>query len=126
MNNALTLYQRSADFLWTDPHIAKQMLKLHLDPENDAASRNAKSIGAAVQWISSRVPAKGSIVDLGCGPGLYAEQLAALGFGMTGIDISKNTIRYASSSARRKKLNISYLNRSYLADPIPGAYDATL
>lgn len=33
------LWQRSAASLWDDPHISKGMLKAHLDPEIDAASR---------------------------------------------------------------------------------------
>jgi hypothetical protein len=33
------LYERTTEKFWTDPHIAKQMLAAHIDPNTDAASR---------------------------------------------------------------------------------------
>ena len=37
--------------LWNNPHISKQMLKLHLDPDNDPASRNRKFMDKSINWI---------------------------------------------------------------------------
>ena len=36
---------------WTDPHIARQMLAVHLDPETDAASRRPETIQRTVDWL---------------------------------------------------------------------------
>ena len=39
---------------WDDPHISAQMLKWHLNPENDVASRRPVTIQKSVQalWYS--------------------------------------------------------------------------
>jgi 2-polyprenyl-3-methyl-5-hydroxy-6-metoxy-1,4-benzoquinol methylase len=57
---------------------------------------------------------KMSILDLGCGPGLYTEIMAERGHKVTGIDFSKNSIDYARNEAIRKNLDIKYVNQSYL------------
>ncbi len=44
----------TADTLWTDPHIASQMLGYHLNPDTDLASRNPEFIARSVQWIIER------------------------------------------------------------------------
>jgi SAM-dependent methyltransferase len=116
MENILSLYQRSKDFLWTDNYIAKQMLKFHLDTTNDAASRNEKTINSTINWINSIIPEKSLIIDLGCGPGLYSEKLALKEHIVTGIDISKNSIKYARKSASKNNLQIKYYHQSYLQD----------
>jgi hypothetical protein len=36
---------------WTDPHIARQMLAAHLNPNSDAASRRPETIERSVAWI---------------------------------------------------------------------------
>lgn len=123
MNTELKLYSRSKDDLWTDKWISKNMLSAHLDFSNDAASRNIKVIQKTVTWIRSVIKNKSSILDLGCGPGIYAEEFAKQKYSVVGIDISKRSINYARKSARNKKLNITYLNQSYLTDEIKGMYD---
>ncbi len=126
MDNKLVLYSRSKDFLWTDPHIANNMLLAHLDADHDAASRNAQSIQKTVQWTSQEIKMDSTIIDFGCGPGLYSEKLALLGHAVTGVDISKNSIRYARESAKRNNLPIKYLNENYLSQIDLGIFDAAL
>lgn len=119
---------------WTDPHIARQMLAAHLDPSHDAASRRPEIIDRSVAWISSRIvgdPARGwqpgaPILDLGCGPGLYAIRLARAGFQVTGVDFSQNSIDYAVSEARRANLAIQYRCQDYLQLQDQDAYSAVL
>ncbi len=126
MENALSLYQRSKNFLWTDKHIARQMLTFHLDTTNDAASRNEKTIDATVDWIDGVISKNSSILDLGCGPGLYSERLSQKNHTVTGIDISGRSIRYAKESAKRKNLRIRYYRQSYLESLPSGTFDAAL
>lgn len=126
MNKELTVYQRSKDFLWTNPYIAKKMLQAHLNPKNNAASRKENAIEKTIQWITENVPQGSSIIDFGCGPGLYAERLCKLGYKVTGVDISKNSIKYAKESAKEKHLAIDYFVKSYLQDKIAGTYDAAI
>lgn len=124
--NELQLYQRSKDFLWTDPYISKQMLKHHLDLSTHAASRNKDAIEATIQYLQDWLPQGSHIVDLGCGPGLYAERLHALGYRVTGVDISSGSIAYAKSSVENQGLSIDYHQLDYLTDKLPGTYDAAI
>ena len=70
----------TASDLWTDAHTSGKMLSFHLNQEIDVASRRAAFIDRSVEWIASRfnVGAGTKIADFGCGPGLYALQLAAV------------------------------------------------
>ena len=106
----------TADTLWTDPHIAQQMLKTHLDQSTDLASRRLSFIEASVKWLQQRIDiGPGTrIADFGCGPGLYATRLAQLGAEVTGIDFSANSLRYARETAVSQNLNIDYIHTNYL------------
>ena len=110
------LYEKGTAFMWTDVHISKQLLNVHLNPDIDLASRKKSTIEKTANWILERQKEKGklNILDLGCGPGLYTEIFAEKGHNVTGIDISTNSIEYAKKSAEDKKLDITYLNTSYL------------
>lgn len=110
------LYEKGTSFMWTDPHISKQLLNVHLDPDVDLASRKGTSILKTIEWILDlhTKPDKLSILDLGCGPGIYSEIFAQKGHEVTGVDISKNSIDYARNSPQTKELDIAYINASYL------------
>ena len=41
----------TAEILWADPHIARQMLGYHLNPEIEAASRSFDFIDQSVNWL---------------------------------------------------------------------------
>jgi SAM-dependent methyltransferase len=80
------------------------------------ASRKRSTIEKTANWILETQKEKGklNILDLGCGPGLYAEIFAEKGHKVTGIDISKNSVKYAEKSAHSKGLDIVYQNANYL------------
>ena len=63
---------------WDDPHISSQMLKTHLDPTTDLASRRPEIIELTVTWLVETLSLQpgDSVLDLGCGPGLYSARLA--------------------------------------------------
>ncbi|MEO1257321.1 MAG: class I SAM-dependent methyltransferase [Bacteroidota bacterium] len=111
-----SLYEKGTSFMWTDPYISKQLLQIHLNPDSDLASRKKSTIEKTAQWILENQDKGGklSVLDLGCGPGLYTELFAKSGHQVTGIDISKNSIDYATKSAKDKGLSIDYQNASYL------------
>jgi SAM-dependent methyltransferase len=102
--------------LWTDPHVSEQMLRCHLDPTNDLASRRADSIDAAVAWTTSAfsLGSGASVLDLGCGPGLYTHRWAAGGADVTGVDFSARSIAHARHAAERDGLRIRYIEADYL------------
>ncbi len=50
-----------------------------------------------------------SVLDLGCGPGLYSSRLARLGCSCTGIDFSPASIAYARLQAQEGGLACQYI-----------------
>ena len=116
------LWQRSEAPFWDDEHISKGMLEAHLNPDWDAASRKAETIERSVAWLGKTLPAGGRVLDLGCGPGLYAKRLSALGFSVTGMDLSERSIAYARAHDPKSE----YIVQSYLELDVCGAFDAAL
>ena len=111
--------------LWNDEHISKGMLEAHLSPTLDAASRNHSFIEQSIRWITQLVPPSqyGKLLDLGCGPGLYAEGFTRAGYSVTGVDFSKRSIEYATSQARLNNSNIEYRYQNYLTLDYVDEYD---
>ena len=103
-------WQEGDKIPWDDPDFSERMLREHLSQVHDAASRTMERIDQQVAWIQNQLlphaPAK--VLDLGCGPGLYTERLAALGHICTGIDFSPASIEYARQQAADKQLNVEY------------------
>lgn len=119
------LYKKTEGEFWNDEHISMQMLKAHLNPEFDGASRKHAFIEESVAWITKLVsPIDYPLLcDIGCGPGIYAEKFARQGYYVTGIDFSKRSIDYAKNSALKQGLDIAYLYQNYLNMELNTAFD---
>lgn len=108
---------------WHDPDFSRRMLKEHLTQAHDAASRRLSIIDRQVDWIHETLlggqPAE--ILDLGCGPGLYASRLAALGHTCTGIDFSPASIAYARATSA-----CSFIEGDLLQTPFGSGYDLAM
>jgi len=106
----------SASDLWTDAHTSGQMLSFHLNEAIDVSSRKTEFIHRSVEWIASRfnIDRDCTVVDFGCGPGLYTTRLAKHRARVTGIDFSERSIAYAKEVAAREQLNINYVKQNYL------------
>src|SRR5262249_28809074 len=85
-------------------------LREHLSQEHDAASRRRATIDGHVAWIHQALLGgqPRSVLDLGCGPGLYTSQLARLGHQCAGIDFSPASIAYARAEASEHNLACRY------------------
>jgi SAM-dependent methyltransferase len=55
-----------------------------------------------------------SVLDLGCGPGLYCQRLAKAGMKVTGVDFSDASVSYAKQQASAENLLIDYRLQNYL------------
>lgn len=115
---------------WNEPGFSARMLVEHLSQQHDAASRRAEIIERQVGWIHEHVLGGRSsrILDLGCGPGLYAQRLAALGHSCVGIDFGPASIAYARQQAAATGASCVYVEgdiRSIAFGP-DGAYDLAM
>ncbi len=119
------LYTKSEAAFWNDEHISAQMLSAHLDPEFEGASRKKSFIEKSALWIGEAVPPSSypSLLDIGCGPGIYAEKFAKMGYQVTGIDFSKRSIEYAKNSATEQGLDITYHYQDYLTMNLNQIFD---
>ena len=118
----------TAEELWTDPHVAKQMLSFHLDPDQGLASRTHQFIQRSVSWLveTFNLSSGGHVLDLGCGPGLYANPLARLGAQVTAVDFSVNSLAHARSAAEASALNVDFQQANYLHLELDGLFDLIL
>lgn len=102
--------------LWNDPYISGKMLEAHLDPSNDVASRKKEVFEEAIDFMVKRfnIGKDTTILDLGCGPGLYATRFAELGASVIGVDFAERSIEYAKLHAEENSLAIDYHCQNYL------------
>lgn len=121
------VYTGGTAVMWVDDHISRQLLDIHLSQDSDLASRKAETISTTVRWILGKVPGNRlNILDLGCGPGLYTEELAKNGHEVTGMDFSANSIRYAMETSAKNDLGIAYRHQDYLTLDDENRYDLIL
>jgi SAM-dependent methyltransferase len=134
ISQLIELQQKPAPFtpgeplFWDDPHISAQMLDAHLNPDIDAASRRPETIEHSVNWLIETLALKAgdSVLDLGCGPGLYASRFARAGLQVTGVDYSRRSIDYAIKYTNEHSLDIAYRYQNYLELNDENQYDAAL
>ena len=132
LSQLIALQQKPAPFtrgeplFWDDPHISAQMLAFHLNPDTEAASRKSETIDRSIDWLTGALGLEpgDSLLDLGCGPGLYTSRFARAGFKVTGVDYSRRSIAYASSYASEHHLDITYRYENYLELADENQYEA--
>ena len=119
------LYAPSTGEFWDDEHISKGMLAAHLDPQGEAATRRHEFLDRSVPWISEIAPPSQyrSLLDLGCGPGLYAQRFHEAGYSVTGVDFSRRSIAYAKEQARLHRRDIEYCYQNYLTIDYENQFD---
>jgi len=126
-----TLWQDGGNLPWNDPTFSARMLREHLDESHGAASRQAAERAAQLAWLWARLAlAPGRrLLDLTCGPGLYAVPLAQRGVVVTGVDFGPASIAHARQLAEAAGVaaRCAFVEadvRDY--EPEAGSYDAAL
>jgi len=119
------LYASGTGEFWDDAHISKGMLKAHLDPQEDGATRKHEFLDRSVQWISKIAPPAQYkyLLDLGCGPGLYAQRFHEAGYSVIGVDFSRRSIAYAKEQAIQQNRDIEYHYQNYLTIDYENQFD---
>ncbi|MBP6016035.1 MAG: methyltransferase domain-containing protein [Candidatus Promineofilum sp.] len=98
------LWQGGGNLPWNDPDFSARMLREHLDESHGAATRQAAERAAQLGWLGAHLallPGR-RLLDLTCGPGLYAVALAERGLRVTGVDFSPASIAYARQFAAER------------------------
>lgn len=92
---------------WHDPHFSELMLREHLDESHGAATRIAAERSAQLDWLWTKLDLSAGmrVLDVTCGPGLYAVELARRGCAVTGVDFSPAAVAYAQDLARSEGLS---------------------
>lgn len=105
------IYQRAArpspwqlhggNLPWDDPAFSARMLHEHLDESHGAASRQTAERNTIVEWLGAALALQpGSrLLDVTCGPGLYAVEFARRGCQVMGIDFGPASVAYARELA---------------------------
>ena len=93
--------QRDGNLPWDDPAFSERMLREHLDQSTGAASRVTAEREAQLDWFWQKLALQpGSrVLDITCGPGLYAVALAGRGCYVTGVDFGPAAVAYARQLA---------------------------
>jgi len=113
---------------WNDPAFSARMLHEHLSQDHDMASRRSVNIDAHVSWIHRHIldgkPAR--VLDLGCGPGFYAQRLAQLGHTCVGVDFSPASIVYAKAQSEGAGLPLTYIEGDVRVVEYGSGYDLVM
>jgi SAM-dependent methyltransferase len=124
-------HDRADNLPWDDPEFSERMLREHLDQSHGAASRRRVEILRLVDWMWDKLGLQSGsrILDVTCGPGLYAVEFARRGCTVHGIDFSPASIRYARQQAAEAGLaeRCTFDQRDVRTmDVPPASFDAAL
>jgi len=72
------------------------------------------------------VPAGGAILDVGCGTGRHAVELAKRGYAVTGLDLSSNMLSRAADRAKAEDVRVEWVRANATRFTFPGRYDAAI
>lgn len=94
---------------WHEDAFSERMLREHLDESHGAASRipAERQMQLAWLWQKLNLRAGSRLLDITCGPGFYAVDLARKGCSVVGIDFSPASIAFARQLAEKEGLTQS-------------------
>ena len=92
---------------WDDAAFSARMLREHLDEAHGAATRQAGERQAQLDWMWDKLGLHqgADLLDVTCGPGLYAVPLAQRGVNVVGVDFGPASIEYAQELAQKMGVN---------------------
>lgn len=118
-------FEKGEEKFWDDPHISMQMLNFHLNPNVEAASKTIATIQAESSFIinKAKMNYEKTVLDLGCGPGLYIKEFAKTEAKITGVDLSQRSIDYAKNNSCSKLSNVTLTQMNYLKMKYENEFD---
>jgi len=73
-----------------------------------------------------RISPPAKILDLGCGFGRHAIELALRGYKVTGVDVSKGLLEYAKKKAQQKSVLVSWMQKDMRNIDFSAEFDAAI
>ncbi|REH97593.1 hypothetical protein DOS70_01580 [Staphylococcus felis] len=126
--NSHEFSEESGESIWTHSKFQNFILQSHLNDNIKGGGRGLKFVDLASSFISEVALQYSveTILDIGCGPGLYSKILAEKGFELTGIDVSKVSIDFAKKNAANAQLDINYINDDIKTCEIRNKFDMAM
>lgn len=119
-------FTNSGNLPYDDPAFSVRMLAEHLDESHGAASRTAVERTAQIDWMTTKLGlmADSTLLDVTCGPGLYAVPFAKRGVQVTGIDFAPAAIAHARELAVTERVNgrLSFIQQDMRQMVLPANY----
>ena len=105
-----------------DAQVRTKLLEINqtfYDQYADSFSVTRHQVQPGVRRVSQRIPPDAAVLDVGCGNGTLARQLAALGFqgDYLGIDLSEGLLADARRLTQAQNAGTFTFNQADLADP---------
>jgi ubiquinone/menaquinone biosynthesis C-methylase UbiE len=72
------------------------------------------------------IPPGGAVLDVGCGTGRHAIELAKRGYVVTGLDLSSEMLSRAADKAKAENVHVDWLRSNATQFIFPGRYDAAV
>ncbi len=98
-----TPWAEGGNLPWNEAEFSERMLREHLDESHGAASRPTPERDMQIDWMWEKLKLQSGarLLDVTCGPGLYATAMARRGCHVTGIDFGPASIRHAEALAAK-------------------------
>jgi SAM-dependent methyltransferase len=112
-----------AGSIWCDPHVQQQLLAAHLDESTSAATRSPAAVRRTLDLVAEGLAPGSAVLDLGCGPGIYAQALADRGHVVTGVDMNAASLQHARAQAAG---SVRYVEADYTRGLPEGEFDLVM
>lgn len=83
-----------------------------------------QEVGFLVELLG--LPEGARVLDVGCGPGRHAIELAAAGYAVTGIDVSRRFLDIAAEDARARGVHLALFEVDAREMPFDDEFDAVI
>lgn len=99
-------WNRGGNLPWDDPAFSERMLREHLNDSHGAASRATEERALQLDWLWKKLALEpgARVLDVTCGPGLYAVELARRGAHVEGVDFGPAAVAYARDLAKTERV----------------------
>ncbi|NME04929.1 class I SAM-dependent methyltransferase [Psychrobacillus sp. BL-248-WT-3] len=106
---------REPKFFWDD---------FYRDRKREVPFFTVKPDENLVQYVERNIFKQGNVLELGCGPGRNAIYLSNKGFAVDAVDISKETIQWATERAKKENIDVNFICQNIFELNIQeGSYD---